>query len=101
METRLMEAILIDRNFEFMPQNMSNRVRASIGVVCETEEQLLFLLQHLNSFNLSNEYNKSLAQKNVDNVSPPKSKPKEEIDEALKTFMENAPSNTIAGLEIN
>jgi hypothetical protein len=52
-----MEATLIDRNFEFRPRNLGNYVKATIGVVCDTEEQLLLLLQHLGQLDLVDQYN--------------------------------------------
>ena len=60
-----MEAILIDRNFEFLPANGDAIVKASIGIICATEVELLFLLDHLNTYNLSQEYKESLQKKTI------------------------------------
>ena len=51
-----MQAILIDRNFEFQPRNFGNYVKATIGVICDNESQLLLLLQHLKQLDLGDKY---------------------------------------------
>ena len=90
-----MEATLIDRNYEFRPHNMnnfmSNHVTATVGVVCETNDELLFLLQHLSQFDIKKEYNASLPQDVQDPVT--------DVEHELQEFMGNVGS--ISSLEVD
>jgi hypothetical protein len=55
-----MNAVMIDKNFEFRPNNMGNYVKGTIGIICETNDELNFVVNHLEQFDLGNEYKKYL-----------------------------------------
>jgi len=97
-----MEAILIDRNFEFRPQNMSTFVKGSIGVVCSTDAELHFLISYLQGLDLQAEMQKFHQQQAK--LNPPEEKPKLRLKKDVDKESEDRENNgigTISSLEID
>ncbi len=93
-----MNAVMIDKNFEFRPNNMGNYVKATIGIICETNDELNFVVNHLEQFDLGNEYKKHLGkQQNIKQVTPQndKKQSKTPIIQSEKEI-ENGVMNVIA-----
>ena len=94
-----MEAVLVDRNFEFMPSTMANYVRATIGIVCDTEEELQFVISNLQAMDVKAEHMKHQIAVNK-SKNKPKLRLKDEVDEEVEKNIEDN-MNSISSLEID
>jgi len=105
-----MNAVMIDKNFEFRPNNMGNYVKATIGIVCGTNDELNFVVNHLEQFDLGNEYKKYLdKQQNIKPVmtqndkkqlTTPTIQPEKKIENDGIDFVKIS-SNPISSLELD
>ena len=97
-----MDAVLIDKNFEFRPANMTSYVKGSIGVVCATDEELTFLVQHLQKLDLPAELQAHLFKKHTQpNPNKPKLKLLSDKDKEKKNEIKENGMGTISSLELD
>ena len=97
-----MYAVLVDRSFEFMPNTMDTTVKATVGVSCDTEQELMFLISHLESLDLQAAYSKHQADSWV---KPPEEKSKlrlkADVDNELEKDFKESDTNAISSLELD
>ena len=95
-----MDAILIDRNFEFRPKNLGNYVKATVGIVCSTEEELLFLMRHLDKFDIHAELENEKLKKDPLYKQKIVQETEQEVSKELEKFMEEGKAGSISSLEL-
>ena len=87
-----MQVTTIDKKFRFSPSDLKEICIANIEVSCSSDKELLFLIHHLEAFNLTDEYKKYLSHQ------PSKIEPVKSV-ESEKNKDEEV--NTISSLEID
>ena len=63
-----MQATLIDKNNYFLPSDLSSRIRCTIDVICTNDKQIQFLMDYLQSFDLSGEIEKTIEKETKEKI---------------------------------
>lgn len=85
-----------------MPSTMANYVSGTVGIVCDTEDELHFVISHLQGMDVKAELMKhKISEQKQKAESKPKLRLKDDVDQELEKDVKEQGVNPISSLEID